>query len=210
MVQWSDSSLQETATVPNDIYGVTDSSLEVTATVADVIVDATDSSLEVTVTVPNAIWDVTDSSSAVVPHDEDIDFNKEIMVDDIIDNESDNGNKYHLKYKKVTVFLGVNEPHGENTLVHNETIPPDSWEFCITSIFIRRALKWNSFDPDIHCIGSYIIWKMVDTKKYNLSKELLPISNVNNAKDISGAKEVTDRGRKLLAKRNALGKEKKQ
>ena len=114
------------------------------------------------------------------------------MVDDIIDNESDNGNKYHLKYKKVTVFLGVNEPHGENTLVHNETIPPDSWKFHITSIFIRRALKWNSFDPDIHCIGSYIIWKMVDTKKYNLSKELLPISNVNNANDISGAKEVTD------------------
>ena len=70
----------------------------VTATVPDVNHDATDSSLEVTATVPSVICDVTDSSSAVVPHDEDIDFNKEVMVDDIIDNESDNGNKSHEKY----------------------------------------------------------------------------------------------------------------
>ena len=76
--------------------------------------------------------------------------------------------------------------------MYNEPILPDSWKFCITSIFIRRAIKWNSFDPDIHCIGSYIIWKMVDTKKYNFSKEFLPISNIDDAKDISGAKEVTD------------------
>ena len=39
----------------------------------------------VTANVPNVICDVTDPPSAVVPH-EDIDFNKEIMVNDIIDN----------------------------------------------------------------------------------------------------------------------------
>ena len=74
------------------------------------------------------------------------------MVDDIIDNESDNGNK-----SNETVFLGVIELHDENTLVHNEPIPPDSGKFRITSIFKRRPIKWSSFDPDIHCIGSYII-----------------------------------------------------
>ena len=65
------------------------------------------------------------------------------------------------------------EPHDENTFMHNEPIPPDSGKFHMTSIFIRRAIKWNSFDPDIHCIGSYIIWKRFDTKKYNLPISLM-------------------------------------
>ena len=66
------------------------------------------------------------------------------------------------------------------------------------NLFVRRALTWNRYGPDIHCVDTFIIWNKGETRKCN-THQLIEASVAGEATDVKGAEEVTNGcGRKRL------------
>ena len=84
-------------------------------------------------------------------------------------------------------------------------------QFKITTVFVRRALAWDKYNATLHHPNTLITWSKKDAKKHS-AKTLMPVSDTNEPKDYSGAKEV-ERGCKVvrdpLNDKNAIRKRKR-
>ena len=81
-------------------------------------------------------------------------------------------------------------------MVHNKVIPAGFGKLKITTLFTQRALGWTQYDPDVHCVDSYIVWDLNDVKKAR-SHDLVSPNIASEGSDLSGAKEIFNgRGRK--------------
>ena len=99
---------------------------------------------------------------------------------------------------KKAVFICELFSYDYETLVYHKVISPGFGKFKIKTVFARRALAWQKYDPDIHCPDSFIIWDKLETRKTKQHEILKP--NVASPGTIpNGATEVdSSRGRKRL------------
>ena len=59
-----------------------------------------------------------------------------------------------------------------------------------------KSSRMDAVDPDVHCVGSYIVWDLNDVKKTKSHDLVLP-NIATEGSDLSGAKEVFNgQGRK--------------
>ena len=95
---------------------------------------------------------------------------------------------YHLYDKKTKIFLAELITQNPDQPVHNQQLREGYGYFLITSIYLRSAMRCDHFDPDKHCVGSYMQWDMKSAKV-----RMLPRAT-SKALDTSGPQEV-ERGR---------------
>ena len=94
----------------------------------------------------------------------------------------------------------------QNT-VRFKNIPERYRKFLITTIFARRALAWPHYDADVHCCGSYVIWKLSETRKVR-SKciSVLVASDASQKNDRADVERGRKQKRELLKDKSAVRK----
>ena len=104
---------------------------------------------------------------------------------DSTDLSTNDQQKYYLRVNDKNFCIAQLQTHEENTVVHNHKIPEGHGKFLIISVFARRALSWDNYDPDIHCPGSYVIWDMMKTKIHHQPHPRISVPVAGNATDLS-------------------------
>ena len=99
--------------------------------------------------------------------------------------------KYYLCVNDKKVFVGVLD--GNPDLVHGNKVKEGNGRFLIKSVLLRTALSWKNYNPDIHCVNTWIIWNLANTTK--LKVKSLPVSEASCATNTEGGIEK-ERGRK--------------
>ena len=82
----------------------------------------------------------------------------------------------------------------ENEVVHGIKIQNDEGKFLKKNIYAKAVLNWDKYDPDIHTSGTWIKWKLENTKLYR-PIEKISVDPTSHATDKTGSQEV-ERGRK--------------
>ena len=95
--------------------------------------------------------------------------------------------KYYLTINKKAVFIGELYPHDDETFL--QALENLRWKLC---------LHVEQYDPDIHCLDSFIIWKKLENRKTK-QHEILKSNVASEGTIPNGAKEMEiDCGRKRL------------
>ena len=97
-------------------------------------------------------------------------------------------------YKKYKLFLAKLVETKENEVVHGIKIQNDEGKFLKKNIYAKAVLNWDKYDPDIHTSGTWIKWKLENTKLYR-PIEKISVDPTSHATDKTGSQEV-ERGRK--------------
>ena len=95
------------------------------------------------------------------------------------------GDLYNLCLNGKRLFVA--ERVKQTEYVHNEKMKHGFAKFLIRTVFIQRAPSWNKFDLDKHCVGSFIMWKLKNTRK---NETKIPVTTASEATDMAGPKEV--------------------
>ena len=85
---------------------------------------------------------------------------------------SDEHLKYYLYCKPgglnaVNVLVGKLIKTTPGELVHNHAIPDNHQKFLIVEVIGDNLHKWESYNEDKHCVGSYLTWNMKNTVLIN-------------------------------------------
>ena len=80
-------------------------------------------------------------------------------------NELYNGEEIFLKYRNIKIFKAKFEatPQAEST-VHGRKINENEIRCFITKV-MQKALEWEGFDIDVHCVDATILWSKRDAEK---------------------------------------------
>ena len=108
---------------------------------------------------------VTGNKNDEIDDDDDVqkdpDWNDEEIDEDEDGSSAENVHLYLMQNKK-KIFLGRLIPTEPGAIVHLKLLNESERKFEIINVL--DSAHWDSFDPDLHSIGSFITWDINNTK----------------------------------------------
>ena len=95
---------------------------------------------------------------------------------------------YKLRHERTTIVIAEFITDQPGTLVHGQQLKKEYAKFLIRSVFLRSAIKWSPYEPDIHIAGSYYIhiqWPKEYTAKKHVANRILNSGIARDSQELS-------------------------
>ena len=71
---------------------------------------------------------------------------------------------YYLFHRKVKTFYATLD--NRSNLIHGQNLKEGEGRFLIKNTYCRGQAKWSGYKPEVHLQGTWIAWKMEETREH--------------------------------------------